>query len=45
MIGAVEYERSRLVDRQRARAGGGIGNLAGVQATRVEAESAVSHAL
>ena len=43
MIGAVEDERRRLVDRQRARAGRRVGDLARVQAERVEAEFAVGH--
>jgi hypothetical protein len=34
MVGAVEHERRRLVNRRGARAGGGIGNLARVQAQR-----------
>ena len=45
VVGAVEHERRRLVDRQRARARRRIRNLAGVQAQRVEAEFAVSHAV
>ena len=32
VLGRVEYERSRLVDRRRAGAGGRIGDLPGVQA-------------
>ena len=36
VIGAVEHEGRGLVDRQRASAGGRVGNLAGVQAQRVE---------
>ena len=44
VVGGIEDERRRLVDRQRARAGGRVGNLPGVQAQRVEAELAVSHA-
>ena len=40
VIGAVEHERRRLVDRQRARAGRGVGNLAGVHGQRLEAGSA-----
>ena len=40
VVRAVEHERRRLVDRQRARAGGRVRNLAGVQAERVEAELA-----
>src|SRR2546423_8623914 len=44
MIGGVEDERGGLVDRRGARAGRGIGNLPGVQAQRLDAELAVSHA-
>ena len=40
MIGAVEDERRRLVDRHRARAGQGIGDLPGVQAQGLDAELA-----
>jgi hypothetical protein len=43
VIGAVEHERCRLVDRHRAGAGRRIRNLARVQAQRVEAELAISH--
>ena len=43
VVGAVEDERRRLVDRQRARAGGRVGDLPGVEAQRVEAEFAVRH--
>ena len=43
VVGRVEHERRRLVDRQRARAGRRVRNLAGVQAERVEAELAVGH--
>ena len=43
VVGAVEDERRRLVDRQRARAGRRVRDLSGVQAQRVEAESMVRH--
>src|SRR6185436_4315518 len=43
VIGAVEHERGRLVDRQRTRARGRVRNLAGVQAERVESEFTVGH--
>ena len=40
VVGVAEHERGRLVDRRRARARGGVGLLAGVQAQRVEAQVA-----
>ncbi len=43
VVGAVEHERGRLVDRQRARAGRPVRDLPRVQAERVEAVVAVRH--
>src|SRR6185437_522334 len=43
VIGAVEDEGRRLVDRQRPRAGRGVRDMPGVQAKRVEAEFVISH--
>ena len=43
VVGGVEDERGRLVDRHRARAGRRVGDLPGVQAQRLDAELAVSH--
>ena len=43
MIGAIENERSRLINRQSARAGGGVWNLSGVQREGFESELAVWH--
>ena len=45
VLGRVEDERGGLVDRRRARPGGGIRDLPGVQAKRLEAEFAVRHRL
>jgi hypothetical protein len=44
VLGGVEDERGGLVDRRGARAGGRIRDLPGVQAKRLNAELAVSHA-
>ena len=44
VVGGIEHERRRLIDRLRARAGRRVRNLAGVQAQGVEAELAVRHA-
>ena len=43
VVGRVEHERGRLVDRRGARAGRGVGDLPGVQAQRLDAELAVCH--
>src|SRR6185295_6107416 len=43
VLGRIEHERSGLVDRRRARAGGRIRNLPRVQAKRLESELAVRH--
>ena len=45
VVGRIEHVRRGLVDRHRARAGGRVGNLAGVQAQRADAEFAVGHGL
>jgi hypothetical protein len=39
VVGAVEHEAGGLVDRQRARAGGGVGDLAGVDGQRLGLEA------
>ena len=43
VVGAVEDEARRLVDRQRARAGRGIGDLAGVDRQRLGLEDVIRH--
>ena len=43
VVGAVEHEAGGLVDRQRARAGGGVGDLAGVDGQRLGLEDVVGH--
>ena len=43
VIDVLEHERRRLVDRRRARAGGGIGLRAGVDGERCEARRALRH--
>ena len=45
VLGRIEHERGRLVDRQGARARGRVGDLAGVQAQGFDAEGAVCHAV
>src|SRR3970282_2759336 len=43
VVGRVEYEGGGLVDRRGARAGGGVRDLARVQAKRLDAEFSVGH--